>query len=73
MTAGAWAAKRTVNIAVGARALIGLACGYTIKGENAYSASAFVMALFGAFVSGMFIRWSRCTALRLPTSRPSRP
>ena len=55
MTAGAWAASAAVVIALSALgALIGLACGYTIKGENAYSASAFVM-VFGAFVSGMFI------------------
>ena len=55
MTAGAWAASAAVVIALSALgALIGLACGYTIKGENAYSASAFVM-LMGAFVSGMFI------------------
>ncbi|EDN80465.1 ABC transporter permease [Schaalia dentiphila] len=55
MTAGAWAASAAVVVALSALgALIGLACGYTIKGENAYSASAFVM-LMGAFVSGMFI------------------
>ena len=55
MTAGAWAASAAVVVALSALgALIGLACGYTIKGENAYSASAFVM-VFGAFVSGMFI------------------
>lgn len=55
MTAGAWVASAAVVVALSALgALIGLACGYTIKGENAYSASAFVM-LMGAFVSGMFI------------------
>ena len=55
MTPGAWAASAAVVVALSALgALIGLACGYTIKGENAYSASAFVM-LMGAFVSGMFI------------------
>ena len=55
MTVGAWVASAAVVVALSALgALIGLACGYTIKGENAYSASAFVM-LMGAFVSGMFI------------------
>ena len=55
MTLGAWVASAAVVVALSALgALIGLACGYTIKGENAYSASAFVM-LVGAFVSGMFI------------------
>ena len=55
MTPGAWVASAAVVVALSALgALIGLACGYTIKGENAYSASAFVM-LMGAFVSGMFI------------------
>ena len=55
MGAAAWAESAAVVIALSALgALIGLACGYTIKGENAYSASAFVM-LMGAFVSGMFI------------------
>ena len=55
MGAATWAESAAVVIALSALgALIGLACGYTIKGENAYSASAFVM-LMGAFVSGMFI------------------
>jgi len=50
MTPGAWAASAAVVIALSALgALIGLACGYTIKGENAYSASAFVM-LMGALL-----------------------
>ena len=69
MTAGAWAASAAVVIALSALgALIGLACGYTIKGENAYSASAFVM-LMGAFVSGMFIPLDQLP----PSSRRSRP
>lgn len=55
MTLGAWVASAAVVVALSALgALIGLACGYTIKGENAYSASAFVMVT-GAFASGMFI------------------
>ena len=55
METSAWIISGGVVIALSALgALIGLACGYTIKGENAYSASAFVM-LMGAFVSGMFI------------------
>ena len=55
METSAWIISGGVVIALSTLgALIGLACGYTIKGENAYSASAFVM-LMGAFVSGMFI------------------
>ena len=55
MTPGAWVASAAVVIALSALgALIGLACGYTIKGENAYSASALVMVM-GGFASGMFI------------------
>ena len=55
METRAWFISGAVVIALSALgALIGLACGYTIKGENAYSASAFVM-LVSAFVSGMFI------------------
>ena len=55
MTLGAWVSSAAVVVALSSLgALIGLACGYTIKGENAYSASAFVMVI-GAFLSGMFI------------------
>ena len=55
METSAWIISALVVVALSTLgALIGLACGYTIKGENAYSASAFVM-LMGAFVSGMFI------------------
>ena len=55
MTPGAWVASAAVVVALSALgALIGLACGYTIKGENAFSASAFVMVM-GGFASGMFI------------------
>ena len=55
MGAAAWAESAAVVIALSALgALIGLACGYTIKGENAYSASAFIM-VFSAFGSGMFM------------------
>ena len=55
MGAAAWAESAAVVIALSALgALIGLACGYTIKGENAYSASAFIM-MSSAFASGMFM------------------
>lgn len=55
MGAAAWAESAAVVIGLSALgALIGLACGYTIKGENAYSASAFIM-VFSAFASGMFM------------------
>ena len=55
MAAAIWAESAAVVIGLSALgALIGLACGYTIKGENAYSASAFIM-VFSAFASGMFM------------------
>lgn len=63
MGAGAWAQSAAVVVALsGLGTLIGLACGYMIKGENAYSASALIM-VFSAFASGMFMPLDQMPAL----------